>query len=589
MVASAVVLMYESRGQAVRGDELGYAARLASEPFGHAVFHSPPNKYFIAVPLLLYDAMFNVFGLAADVPYRIVVTALVLLCGGLFFALARRRVGDLMAIPPTVLLLFFGSGWETTITAIRIPSLIAVACGLGSLLALERRDRRGDLTATALLSAAVASHPLGLSFLAAAAVLVIARPSAQRWRSVWVLAVPAAVFGAWWLFLRSPTTGSIAPTRPIDVIRFAVDSLTSITAHVSGLAGVLEQPTFEQTIAQVATAVLFAAFLAAAAAWWRRVPASFWASLLALLVLVSSTRLSPGGFLRYPEEVRYLYPAAVLLLLVLMEVAAIARVQAWTAWAITAVLLAGLVYNLDQLRDGGAVARAKSQEALGDYSAYEIAGPMLDESYKPGDFAPSARQYLQATEGYGSIADPPGRLQVAPAIERRRADASLVGSMGIELQPVPDEARAPGPSPQITRVLSGRARPSHGCVRLTPNATAGSAQPPTLFLNPDPSDQLRLKRALRGLPPVPTQTVMELAELTSPRGGMRLYAPEISKTALMIGRFWQPPTAQLDRPGHGHAGLLRLPANGLALPWQVTVASNRPVTVCGLGARGRRT
>ena len=82
MVGSAAALMFESRGQTIRGDELGYAARLASEPFGHAVFHSPSNKYFIAVPLLVYDAMFNLFGLAADVPYRIVVTALVLLCGG---------------------------------------------------------------------------------------------------------------------------------------------------------------------------------------------------------------------------------------------------------------------------------------------------------------------------------------------------------------------------------------------------------------------------------------------------------------------------------------------------------------------------
>ena len=93
-------------------------------------------------------------------------------------------MGDVLASPPTVLLLFFGSGWETLITAIRIPALIAVACGLGSLLVLERRDRRGDIAATVLLGAAVASHPLGLSFLAAAAVLVIARPSSERGKSL---------------------------------------------------------------------------------------------------------------------------------------------------------------------------------------------------------------------------------------------------------------------------------------------------------------------------------------------------------------------------------------------------------------------
>ena len=198
MVAAAIVLVYESRGQTIRGDELGYAARLGTKPFSEAIFNSSPNKYFLPVPLALYDAMFNVFGLAADVPYRIVVTALVLLCGGLFFALVRRRVGDLMALPPTLLLLFFGSGSETTLTAIRIPSLIAVAAGLGTLLVLERRDRRGDLAAAALLTIAVASHPIGLSFLAASVVLIAARPAAKRWRAAWVVAIPAAVFAAWW-------------------------------------------------------------------------------------------------------------------------------------------------------------------------------------------------------------------------------------------------------------------------------------------------------------------------------------------------------------------------------------------------------
>ena len=587
MVGSAAALMFESRGQTIRGDELGYAARLASEPFGHAVFHSPSNKYFIAVPLLVYDAMFNLFGLAADVPYRIVVTALVLLCGGLFYLLARRRVGDVLAIPPTVLLLFFGSGWETLITAIRIPALIAVACGLGSLLVLERRDRRGDIAATVLLGAAVASHPLGLSFLAAAAVLVIARPSSERWKSLWVIAVPAAVFGAWWLFWRSPTTGSIVPTRPIDVVRFAVDSWISITTHVSGLAGVIDQPTFQQTIARILAAALFAALIAAIVVWWRRVPATLWAALVALAVLTASTRLSPGGFLRMPEEVRYLYPQGVVFLLLGVEVAAVARLRAWALYTVGIVLALGLVYNLGQLRDGGAIARAKSHEALGAYSAYEIAGPLLDESYKPGDFETSAGEYVEAANEYGSVADSPGALLAAPDDERRSADAALAGSLGIKLQPGGVTHPASAPTPKIVRSVSGRARPHHGCVRLEPVApTAGAPPAPLVPIDANPSDRLKLSRRLRGLPPTPSLRVPPLAEVTSPALGLRVLAPDISRTALLVGRFWEPPSAQLDRPRRGRAGIVRLPASGVALPWRVTVASDRPVTVCGLGAKG---
>jgi hypothetical protein len=584
MVVSAAVLLLESRGQTIRGDQLGYAARLASEPFVHALLHSPSNKYFIAVPLLLYDAMFNAFGLAGDVPFRIVVTALVLLCGGLFYALARRRVGYLMAVPPTILLLFFGCGWETVITPIRIPSLIAVGCGLGSLLVLERHDRRGDIVAAVLLSAAVASHPIGLSFLAAAGVLVVARPQRERWATAWVVAAPAAVFGAWWLFWRAPNSGSVVPTHPSDVLRFAVDSWISITTHVSGLAGLLDQPTFEQTIAQVAAAALFVALIAAVAVRRGRVPATLWAALAALIVLVASTRLSPGGFLRQPEEVRYLYPEGVLFLLLLVEVVAVTRRRAWALWAITVVLGLGLIYNLGQLRDGSGTAREKAQEALGAYSAYELVGPRLDQSYKPGDFQTSAGDYVQASASFGSVADSPVALQTAPLTERRSADTALAGSLALGLRPVTTGSAAAGPVPEVVRVLSGRAHPRRGCVVLRPDPARAAAASPVL-LDPDPSDRLRLKRALRGLPPIPTGRVPQLAELATPPGGMRLYARDISRTAVLLGRFADPPSVQLDRPPPGRAGLLRLPANGLALPWRVVVASDQTVTACGTRPR----
>jgi hypothetical protein len=586
MAAAAIVLIYESRGQTIRGDELGYAARLGSKPFAEAIFNSPPNKYFLPVPLALYDAMFNVFGLVADVPYRIVVTALVLLSGGLFFALVRRRVGDLMALPPTLLLLFFGSGWETTITAIRIPSLIAVAAGLGTLLVLERRDLRGDVAAAVLLTVAIASHPIGLSFLAAAGVLVVVRPSPERWRTAWVLAIPAAVFGAWWLFLRAPNTASFAPTGVSDIVHFAVDSWTSITAHVSGLAGLIDQPTFDQTIAQVAAAALAAAIIAAVVIWWRRVPATFWAALVAFVVLASSTRLSPGGFLRSPDEVRYLYPEGVLLLLLVMEAAAIARLRAWAALGFAVVLLLGLVYNVGQLRDGGGIARATSQEALGNYSAYEIAGSPLDESYKPGDFAPSARQYVEAARAYGSVADSPAELQTASALERAGADAALPGSLGLAVQPVSAGRPGGGAAPKVTRVWSGKVAHRQGCVRLQPGLPQATPPPPRIPLDPELSRKAILGRVVRGLSPRPTETLAQLAELTVPPGELRLYAPDVSRTGILLARFAEPPTAQLDRPGGDRAGVLRLPASGLALPWRVTVAANQPVTVCGSGAGG---
>jgi hypothetical protein len=585
MVASTALLLYWGRGQTIRGDELGYAARLADDSFLHAVLHSPPNKYFIAVPLVLYDAMFNLFGLAADLPYRLVSTALVLLCGCLFFAIARRRLGDLLAVPPTALLLLFGSGWETVMTPIRIPSLIAVAAGLGALIVLERRDRAGDLAAAVLLTIGVASHPVGLSFLAAAGVFVIARPSPRRWTSLWLLAVPAAAFGAWWLFLRAPTTDVIFPTRAIDIVEFAIDSWTAITAHVSGLAGVIDQPSFDHAIAQVAAAVLFAALVVAVALRRGRVPASFWAALAGLVVLVVATRLSPGGFLRSPEEVRYLFPEAVLFLLVLTELAAFARVRGVAALAAAVVLVLGLVYNADQLRKAGPHVRASSSKALGQYSAYELAGSGLHRSYRPSDFETSAGEYVDAAAAYGSVADSPEALQTAPAIERRAADAALVGALGIAVRPTHGSRLAMPPPPRVVRTLAARASHGRDCLRLSPRPPTDSAGSPVVPLIPNPSKERALKRILRGLPAKPTKAVPALAEVAPRRGGLSLVARDIGDTAVLLGRFLEPPTAQLDRPPHGRAGLLLLPDDGLNLPWHVTVASSEPIGVCGAGLR----
>ncbi len=210
MVVSAVVLGYESRGQTLQGDEWDYAIRLSHQSLGHALFHPPPDKYLMPVPLLLYKGLFETFGISSYAPYRVVGIALVILCAGLFFVLARRRVGALLAVPPTILLLFFGSASEVVVTSLRIPSQIAIAAGLGMLVALDRRTLRGDVVACLLLGVSLLSHPEAAAFAAAAAVLVCSGPrrsagadhgcSSPRWR--------CTASCPWWRASPAP------PTRP---------------------------------------------------------------------------------------------------------------------------------------------------------------------------------------------------------------------------------------------------------------------------------------------------------------------------------------------------------------------------------------
>ena len=235
MAIAAGALIHWGRGQVMSGDDLFYAQRLSENSLWHTILHS--NVYLIALPMAVYKAMFELFGIGSYLPYRLAAIILALLCAALFYSIAQRRIGSLLALAPTILLLFLGSGWDELITGMRLPSLFAIASGLAAILLLEREGARGDAAAAVLLCVSVTSHPTGLAFLAAAATLIAFRPSPRRWKSSWVALIPAALFGAF-LVSYQRTAGN-APDL-LEVLAFARDSLTMLTATVSGLSGVLK-------------------------------------------------------------------------------------------------------------------------------------------------------------------------------------------------------------------------------------------------------------------------------------------------------------------------------------------------------------
>src|SRR3954451_7701824 len=199
MVASAVLIWTWSNGETLLGDEWGYALRIATEPASTYLLNPPAGKHLIAVPLLFYKAAFELWGISSDAPYQVAHIVLLLLCAGLFFVLARRRVGDLLAVMATSILLFLGPAREVVATPLRIPSLISAAAGLGMLLLLERRDLRGDIGACLLLTVSLASLSTGYAFAAAAVVLVLSRSTPERWRRACFFAIPIALYAVWWL------------------------------------------------------------------------------------------------------------------------------------------------------------------------------------------------------------------------------------------------------------------------------------------------------------------------------------------------------------------------------------------------------
>ena len=102
-----------------------------------------------------------------------------------------------LALAGTLPILVLGPAWDDLLWPFQLGFFASMSAGLGALLAFERRDRRGDLVACALLVVAISFSSLGLPFIAGAAVLV--GWDRNRLRRAWIVAVPAALYALWWL------------------------------------------------------------------------------------------------------------------------------------------------------------------------------------------------------------------------------------------------------------------------------------------------------------------------------------------------------------------------------------------------------
>ena len=158
-VVAAAWLLHLTQGLVFYYDEWDFVTQRRG---GLAAAWRPHNQHVVVLPVLVYKAIFGVFGLGNYLPFRVLITGVHLLCATGVFLLARRRAGDAIALPLASVLLFFGPAWEDVLWPFQIGFLIPIAAGLKLMLVLERRDMRGDLVACGLLVVGVASGSLGV-------------------------------------------------------------------------------------------------------------------------------------------------------------------------------------------------------------------------------------------------------------------------------------------------------------------------------------------------------------------------------------------------------------------------------------------
>ena len=447
MVLSVALALWLTRGTTFHLDEFLYYVE--NRGVDLHVLLAPHNGHLLFFPRLIYAVLFDLFGARHYVVFRLVEALGVVLVAGLFYALARRRIGPLAALAPSILLLFLGSAWQDTLDPAGITHVYCVAAGLGALLALERRSASGDITACVLLIVSVATFSTGLAFVVGVAVSVMLRP--DRWRRAWIFAVPLVIYGIWALApkLDTPPFSTNTGVRLSNVLlipTYVVDAAAAVAAAVAGVSYDFANPA-SSTIDSPFGYVILAAVVAALAYRLRRgrPPLSLWTSLAVLLSYWAATALVTAPS-RGPNQTRYIYDAAVVSLLVIADALRGVRPSRRVLTVVFAVTAFALMGNIALMRVGGHSVRAAVPPERAELAAMEIARDRISPSFIPqGEpqlkrlerLAGGARPYLAAVDRTGSFAFTPAQLRHQPEPVRELADSTLVGALRITLSPVP--------------------------------------------------------------------------------------------------------------------------------------------------------
>jgi hypothetical protein len=403
-------------------------------------FLRPANEHLAAAPVALWKLLIATFGIGSTLPYSLASTGLFLLSAWLFFVWMRRRLGEWPALLATLPLLFLGAAFDDLLWfSASFPFLGGVACGLGMLLALDRRDRLGDRLACASLIGVVLFSSLWAAFLVGAAVDIVLRRRERGWRGrAYLVLLPLGVYVAWWLgwghSAESPFTLHNLATTP----RFVFDSFAAAIAALFGLATPVEGATAPAGLEWGRPlAVLFGAIFL-----WRlyrldRIPRSLWVVLAIVLSywVLGGLAVKPG---RAAWVSRYQYSGVVLILLVGAESLRGVRLDRRLLAPALVVVAASIASNGLFLDLAYKSYRHTSEIERADLAAVEITRDSVppnlvlsEDISDTGYVSVEAGPYLSARNAYGSPAYSLTQLASAPEEARIPADKVMAAALGL--------------------------------------------------------------------------------------------------------------------------------------------------------------
>jgi hypothetical protein len=533
LAASATMLLVLMAGQTFFQDTWGFL--LYREGISADSFLAPHNEHIAVMPVAINKASIALFGMTTAVPEQVVMALAVVTTALLLYLYLRRRLGAWPALIGAVLFLYLGPAWADMIWPFQLGFVGSALFGVAMLLALDRGDRLGDAWATCLLVLSLSFSSLGLSFLAAAVVDLFARRRGQWLSRVYVAAIPALLYAAWWVGWGHDAERHVTLSNVLTAPRYALEGAASAVEALLGLnkAGADAAVPPEWGIPVLVALIVLAVF-----AQVRRpgVPRSFWPVAAAATTnwLLEAFSSMPG---REAYQNRYMYAGALFVLLLAAELLRDVRLTRRAMLVGGGIALLAVAANLIAFREGGRWLDEQTLLTRGDLGAVEIARRTVDPGFVlssdvagTGSLAiVSAGLYLRAIDEHGSPAYDPGELADAPPEARHQADVVLAAALPISTAVEQDRATWLG----------------NECVTLAGGEASRFTE----------------------VPLSPGTVSIDVAAGPPAALSMRRFAG---------GEF---PAALDDAPG-GAVTLLRIPRDEASLRWYLHVESRQRATVC---------
>ena len=547
MAAAAAVILWLGRGATYWGDELAWV--MESPDFSFADALRPHNGHLVLTSRVTYKLILEGFG-SGYLPFQLLAVGANLLMVALFFVYVSRRVGAVVALAPCLVLLIFGSDSLHVLLGNGFTVLFSLACGIGALLALERDDWLGDAAACVLLCLGVVTYTVALAFVVGATILILA--GGDRWRRAWVVVVPVAIYGTWWLWTFNngiSSEGAVSVPHVLLTPAWGFQALSETLGALSGLQypfSGLSEPALNR-VGPVLALLAILGFVRRLKS--RPVPRALWATVgvIVALWLSGAVTASPTA-IRFPEEARFLYPGALAALLVGANAVAGMRWSRGATLTVFVVAAVALATNLTLLRETATQLRGvytvQTRAAL---TAVEISDRRTGPDFEPpppidvelpiqGVVSPlllpfssvaryesASRAYLSAVRRYGPLGFSIRKLREQGEQARAQTDSVLVAALELKLVPASPSA------------AGGRCTTAH----------------------PSSTSMTRL-----------------------PRGRALLTAGE-SGTEVQVRRFADSATVTVGYLLPNTAALLRVPPDGSRTPWWVHAPTSKLV-VCAL-------